>query len=490
MSLSVAIIAKDEEKVISKCLESVKSIADEIIVVDTGSKDRTKNIALEYTDKVYDYKWKNDFSDARNFSFEKCTKEWILWIDCDDIILPIDQEKIKNLDFTDKEIIICKYCYSHDEFGVVECVVERERIIKRSLGLKWQKSIHEYLPLNGKCSREDIEIHHYKKSGSSERNLAILKEIIKKDLDPRNFYYLGKELADFGKLEEAIENLKIFVKKNGWWEDIFIAYQIISKCYLALKNEEEFFKNIFKSIQIEPRRAEPHYDLAEFYINKNDWKKAIHYFEICLNIKRPKDLMSTYYPQYYTWKPALSLCVCYNNIGDIKKSYEYNELFLKYRPNDSRGHNNRAILYPFIYPIKNNTKEIKNNIKEIKIAWIAPYNLEAAQTRIRVINVNKMLNSMGYLSNLEEDYIEIINKNYNIVIVGKSFNEQQLKNIKILKEHKKIIFCDLCEDICGWLYVNEIIEICDLIICCSYELEKKVKFINSKTVVIEDAFEI
>jgi predicted SAM-dependent methyltransferase len=344
-TLSLAMIVRDSSSFLEKCLTSCHDLFDEIVIIDTGSKDSTKEIAYKYTDKVFDFEWIDDFAAARNYSFSKCTSDFICWLDDDDVILTKDKEKFKNLDLSDKEIVILKYEYSHDEFGVVECSLERERIVKRSLGLVWQKAIHEYLPLNGKVSREDISIHHFKKHGSSERNLRILEKIVEKDTDPRNFYYLGKEYADFGKTEEAITALEKFVSMNAWWEDIFLAYQVIAKCYLSLKNENKFFENIFKSIQMEPRRAEPYYELGEFYANKSDWSRAIHYFEECLNVKRASELMSTYYPQYYTWKPALQLVICYNNIGNVQKAYEYNELFLKFRPNDSRGHNNKVILY-------------------------------------------------------------------------------------------------------------------------------------------------
>ena len=344
MKLSVALIVKNEEQSLKKCLDSVKNIADELVIVDTGSTDKTKEIASQYTDKIFEFPWINDFSAARNFSFDHCTGDFVLWCDADDEILPKDQKKIKELDYSDKDVVLCKYQYSHDEFGVSECTLERERIIRRSLGLKWQKRIHEYLPLVGRQYRSDIEIHHWKQHGSSERNLAILEEIVKTDKDPRNFYYLGKELADFGQDKRAIGILLTFARMNGWWEDVFTAYSIIAKCYRNLKNEKEFFRNIFKSIQIEPRRAEPYYDIGTYYTDRQDWSRAIHWFEQCLNVRRAAELMSTYYPQYYTWKPALELCICYNNIGDIKKAYEYNELFLSFRPNDSRGHHNRKIL--------------------------------------------------------------------------------------------------------------------------------------------------
>jgi len=127
-------------------------------------------------------------------------------------------------------------------------------------------------------------------------------------------------------------------------------------------------------------------------------------------------------------------------------------------------------------------------VSNIKIGWIAPMNFEAAQTRIRVLIVNKYLRSIGYYSNIV-DYQDILDKNYNIAIVGKAFDENNYKKILLLKQYNKIVFCDLCEDIIGWSWVNEILAVCDRVIVCSFELEKKVKPINFKTLVIEDAYE-
>ena len=83
VSISVCMIVKNEEAVLKRCLDSLKGIAEEIVVVDTGSTDRTKEIAAEYTDKIYDFTWVHDFSAARNFAFSKATKDYIYSADAD-----------------------------------------------------------------------------------------------------------------------------------------------------------------------------------------------------------------------------------------------------------------------------------------------------------------------------------------------------------------------------------------------------------------------
>ena len=86
VTLSLCMIVKDEERTLERCLNSVKSFINEIIIVDTGSKDKTKEIAKAFNAKIYDFKWINDFAAARNFSFRKATSDYILWLDGDDFI--------------------------------------------------------------------------------------------------------------------------------------------------------------------------------------------------------------------------------------------------------------------------------------------------------------------------------------------------------------------------------------------------------------------
>ncbi len=92
--ISVCIIAKNEESRIEQCLLSVKPCGFEIVVVDTGSTDRTKEIAKKYADKVLDFAWCDDFSAARNFSLREASNNWIFMIDCDETIKEIDVEEL------------------------------------------------------------------------------------------------------------------------------------------------------------------------------------------------------------------------------------------------------------------------------------------------------------------------------------------------------------------------------------------------------------
>src|SRR5690625_2515683 len=97
ITISLCMIVKNEEKTIGRCLNSVHDLVDEIIIVDTGSKDQTKRLCRRFTDRLFDFKWVDNFSAARNFSFSHATQDFILWLDGDDVIGDHDRRKFERL---------------------------------------------------------------------------------------------------------------------------------------------------------------------------------------------------------------------------------------------------------------------------------------------------------------------------------------------------------------------------------------------------------
>ena len=97
MQISSCLIVKNEAENIARCLESIKSISDEIIVVDTGSTDNTVEIAKSYGARIYFYEWDNNFSNARNFALEKATGDWIIFLDADEYFEENTPKELKNV---------------------------------------------------------------------------------------------------------------------------------------------------------------------------------------------------------------------------------------------------------------------------------------------------------------------------------------------------------------------------------------------------------
>ena len=168
-TITLCMIVKNEEEVLHQCLSSVKEICDEIIIVDTGSTDKTKEIAKGFTEKVFDFPWINDFSAARNFAFSHATMDYILWLDADDILRKEDLQKFKNLKKKlDLSIDAVSMIYhtAFDEYGNPTFSFRRNRLVKRENNFKWIGPVHEYLEVGGNIFTTDIAITHRKNDKS------------------------------------------------------------------------------------------------------------------------------------------------------------------------------------------------------------------------------------------------------------------------------------------------------------------------------------
>ena len=144
-------IVKNEEAVLKRCLDSISDLMDEIIIVDTGSTDKTKEIARCYTNKIYDFEWVQDFSVARNFSFSKATMDYIYVADADEVLDEENREKFRNLKkamIPEIEIVQMLYC-NQLEFGTTYNFDEeyRPKLYKRLREFVWVEPIHEMVRL-------------------------------------------------------------------------------------------------------------------------------------------------------------------------------------------------------------------------------------------------------------------------------------------------------------------------------------------------------
>ncbi len=349
ITISICIIVKDEEKVLSRALNSVKDIADEIIIVDTGSKDKTKDIAKNFTNKLYDFKWEYDFSKARNYSFSKATKDYIMWLDADDVILSEDLEKIKELKKnlnTQYDILMFKYNTGFDENGNVNFSYYRERLLKREKNYIWKSPIHEVIELHGKILYTDIAITHRKeKNEYSNRNLLIFEKMIKEGttLDARQQFYYARELYYNKKYKKSIKNFNIFLNdKEGWIENKINACIDLSNCYFELNDLENGFISLTRSFLYDKPRAEVCCKIGEFFMLNKQYLKAIFWYKTASDCLLDLSRGGFYNIDCYNFIPYIELCVCYYKIGDLENSKKYNELAGKIKPTNSIYLSNKA----------------------------------------------------------------------------------------------------------------------------------------------------
>lgn len=344
--ISLCMIVKNEEEVIERCLDSVRDIADEIIIVDTGSTDKTKEIVAKYTDKIYDFEWVDDFSKARNFSFSKATKDYIMWLDADDVILEEDYQKLKKLkkDIDNSvDIYMMKYNYIVDENNIATLVQNRERLLKREKNYQWISPIHEVIVPMGNVVNVDITITHKKdKIQDVNRNIKIFEKMRKNNVefDDRQEYCYAKELYYLKRFEEARIEYERFIKK---YEDsyterrsyLYSAILELADCYKNLSENDKELEMLLKILKYEIPGTECCCKIGDIFLKKREYSTAIFWFEMALKNKNTVEEGGDSNTDYNEFIPYISLCVCYYWLSDRKKAYEYNEKAGKIKPNDT-----------------------------------------------------------------------------------------------------------------------------------------------------------
>ena len=340
-SISVCMIVKNEAETLDKALGSIKKIADEIIIVDTGSTDNTKEIAKKYTEKIFDFVWCDDFSEARNFSFSKATKQYIMWLDADDFIFEQDAQKIiefkKLRDLPD--VVMLKYVTGYDENFKPEFSFYRERILKKSKNFVWQDPVHEVIIPSGQIQYLDASIFHIKKSLSShgDRNLKIYQNLIKngKKFSPRQQFYYSRELYFNNLMDDAILQFKNFLSSNeGWVENNIEACLDLAKCFVIKGELNSALCVLFYSFVFSNPRGEILCQIGEIFIKQQKYDQAIFWFNLALGSSQNLKSGAFVSSLYYDFIPALELCVCYYNKGDMEKAKMYHEMAKSLKPND------------------------------------------------------------------------------------------------------------------------------------------------------------
>ncbi|MGL5329348.1 MAG: glycosyltransferase, partial [Peptostreptococcaceae bacterium] len=212
-----------EEKSLPRCLKSVSSIADEIIVVDTGSEDKTVDIAKYFKAKVYHHKWSNNFSEARNFAIDKCSKDWIFIIDADEELSPSHAKALKNrLDnCNDKEAFYLRLLNFIDSVAINE--TPSLRIFRNKPEYRYSGRLHEQIFFSidknntgNAFETTDFILNHYgydhnnvDMNSKTKRNIEILEGTPLEDRDGFFYFSFGSEYV---KLNDILNAKECFIK--------------------------------------------------------------------------------------------------------------------------------------------------------------------------------------------------------------------------------------------------------------------------------------
>ncbi|MGG4094777.1 tetratricopeptide repeat-containing glycosyltransferase family 2 protein [Paenibacillus lautus] len=299
--ISVCMIVNNEQEHIGDALSSVKPIAYEIIVVDHGSIDNTRNISEQLGAKVYTREWNKSFSDARNYSISKATGDFILVMDADERLV-INEEALKEA---------CEFMKRNSASSIrveIENITDTDsttswvtRFLPNHSNLRFVGRIHEQVMLNHGISPtwdSSIKIIHYgyktdiiQTKKKAERNIELLQEELENDpRDPYLHFQTGRAYQQASKREEAIEsylNSYQFINRNEppVYYSTLLLHMI--KCYVELKQWDNFLKYVSVALEIYPDYTDLYYIYGVGLIEARniDWFSQIpQAFESCLAI--------------------------------------------------------------------------------------------------------------------------------------------------------------------------------------------------------------
>ena len=348
ISISLCMIVKNEQDTLENCLSSCHSLFDEIVIVDTGSCDNTKSIAKKYTNNIYDFAWCDDFSKARNFSFSKATKQYIMWLDADDVILPSDFKKLKELKKTlqnNIDMVMLKYNMGKESNSESVLSYYRERIIKNKKEYKWEGPIHETITPCGNLLYIDyIAITHNKiHIPDSKRNLKIFEKMKQENyvFDARQTFYYARELYYAKEYTKAINEYTSFLNmEKAWLPNIISACIDLHFIYLLTGNENLALSYLFKTFEYDVPSAEVCCHIGNIFLNKKKYINAIYWYKEATKCKYDIKSGGFYIKDYYDFIPYIQLCVCFYNMGNIPEAIKYNKKAGKIKPTNSSYLNN------------------------------------------------------------------------------------------------------------------------------------------------------
>lgn len=319
MTISLCMIVKNEEKNLERCLNSYLPLMDEIIVVDTGSTDKTKEIAARFTDKIYDFEWINDFSAARNFAFSKATCDYIFSADADEVLEGDNVQQFAILkQVLEPEIEIVQMQYGNQlQNGTIynfDCEL-RPKLFKRLREFTWIEPIHETVRTLPVVFDSDIVITHMPEEVHTKRDLAAFERMVKNNMpiSSRLHNIYAKELFVSGDTEDFIRAIPFFessvIDDNRAEDEKLEAVCVLAKAYRLLHNDAKFIKYaILSEIGI---CSELYYEIGQYFFEHEEFLEAIHWFDLAANYTMP--VLNIQYKEKYA---PDGITICQEKLGN------------------------------------------------------------------------------------------------------------------------------------------------------------------------------
>ena len=359
--LSVCMIVKNEERFLAQCLRSAVDVADEIVVVDTGSSDRTIEIAKSFGAVVVEREWRDDFAWARNQALELASYRWILCLDADEELMPQSRaplQALKSVPAHRTAVWVRIYNRSDDYVGTGDMSHALVRIFPNDAEIRYRGLIHEFPTvggdvngLPGATSPIAIVHHGYTKDvvhdrHKGARNLAIVKAAAERDpSEAYNWFNVGATAFLVGDYETARDSLERMIELVGDQHRGFVpnGLTVLAETYCdklgdALKGEAI----ARRCLAISPHYANAHFQLGKALIAQKRFDEGREAYLAAIDDGKYAGLQFVIDDQVYIWKAHSEIGSSYVMQGDDIKAIEWFEKGLKNAPKAEPLHVNRA----------------------------------------------------------------------------------------------------------------------------------------------------
>lgn len=350
-SVAAALIVRDAEATLARCLASVRDAVDEIVVVDTGSVDRTREIAAGYTDRLFDLPWRQNFAAARQYAFDQATADWVFWLDADDVVRnPHAISPMLAAAHAQTGLIFWRYEAAFDPHGNVTCAFWRERCARRGQG-HWTGRIHETLSAPGEpWYGEEVVVEHRPEPGANNlaRNIAILETALAEEgEDPRLMFYLGRDLASAGETDRARHVLERYLPVAIWDDEKYQAQTLIAELWRRQAQYDAAIDADLAAFKIHPTWPDAYFGLARTYYFRQDWSKVVHWSEFGEMLAEPQTV-AILDPMAYRFHWIIYYTNALYHVGRIEDALRWTLRALEICPDDPWHRQNETLFRQLI----------------------------------------------------------------------------------------------------------------------------------------------
>jgi glycosyltransferase involved in cell wall biosynthesis/ubiquinone/menaquinone biosynthesis C-methylase UbiE len=338
--LSIVLIVKNEEELLPTCLDSLKGLWDELVIVDTGSSDKTIEIAKSYGARMGHFPWCDDFAAARNYAEGLCFGEYLYWQDADEILLE-GHEAIRQIVSEGKQDGIAPFMiFSRDKNGNPATTYARQELLhKNTKEWSWHGAAHNWLNGTGRIEHKDIVVEHLSRPSGDRPNHADMFDALRSDLEKetlteRTLFYLARQHFYKKHWHECLGLVALLLQiPPGWPIQRSRACLMAADCWRALGDEKSAWQAALKSLAEFAGWAEPYFWLGKTARAQKRYEEAIGWLLASTAFSPSTYFVDQTIYDWYRWDELALAC---HKAGRNKEALKYGGIALAARPDSER----------------------------------------------------------------------------------------------------------------------------------------------------------